>query len=120
MSEKTKTAENPQQTESGAAQGTLDKAKIAVEQGVAAAREKAQDVGAEVRGRAVRVGEAAREGFGTAKVKIGEGYEKARKDVDQLATDVSRYVRDNPGRSVLVAAGLGFFVGLMVRGSRRR
>ena len=50
----------------------------------------------------------------------GEGYGKARKDLDRLSDDVTTYVRDNPGRSVLIAGALGFFLGLLIRGDRRR
>jgi len=36
-----------------------------------------------------------------------------------VSREVSLYVRDNPGKSVLIAAGVGFLLGLLTRrGSR--
>ena len=42
-----------------------------------------------------------------------------RKDAGDLAADVNAYVRENPGKSVLIAAGAGFVLGLLLRGRRR-
>ena len=103
-------------------------ARSRVRKGVAAAKERLQDVGGEITERvktvggemAGRAGDYAKEGYDAAKVKIGHGYDRARKDFDQLSTDVNAYVRDNPGRSVLIAAGVGFLVGFLLRGDRRR
>lgn len=109
----------------------IEKARSKVQKGVSAAKEKLQDVGGgigerakslggDVRERATRVSERAREGYDVAREKAGHGYERARKDLDQLTTDVNAYVRDNPGRSILIAAGVGFLVGFLLRGERRR
>ena len=109
----------------------IKKARSKVQKGVSAAKEKLQDVGdgigerakslgGDVRERATRAGERARETYGVAREKAGHGYERARKDLDQLSTDVNAYVRDNPGRSILIAAGVGFLVGFLLRGERRR
>jgi ElaB/YqjD/DUF883 family membrane-anchored ribosome-binding protein len=38
--------------------------------------------------------------------------------VGNLSDDVGDYVRDNPARAVLVAAGVGFLIGLLL--GRRR
>ena len=35
-----------------------------------------------------------------------------------MSREVSLYVRDNPAKAVLIAAGVGFLLGLVVRGSR--
>ena len=50
---------------------------------------------------------------------LRHGYERVRKDAAQLSTDVNEYVRENPGKSILIAAGVGFVIGLLVRGRRR-
>ena len=47
------------------------------------------------------------------------GYEKVREDAANLATEVNTYVRENPGKSILMAAGAGFVLGLLMRGRRR-
>jgi len=102
-----------------------------VREGVSAAKERLQTAGSELsdkvksvsgdlRDQAGRASEFARERYGTAKERLGQGYERARKDLDQLSGDVTTYVRDNPGKSVLVAAGLGFLIGFLLRGERQR
>lgn len=72
----------------------------------------------QVRREAERAGEFARERYGVAKEGLRQGYDRARKDLDQLTADVNAYVKDNPGRSVLIAAGLGFVLGLLLRRDR--
>jgi ElaB/YqjD/DUF883 family membrane-anchored ribosome-binding protein len=49
---------------------------------------------------------------------LRQGYDRVRKDVDDLNSDVNTYVKDNPGRSVLIAAGVGFVLGMLIRRSR--
>ena len=92
----------------------VEKARSAVSHGVDAARERMRDAGlsSKVRKASTRAGEVARE-------KLGHGYERARKDLDQLVGDVNVYVRDNPGRAVLIAASAGFVLGFLLRRDRR-
>lgn len=45
-----------------------------------------------------------------------EGYDKVRVDAGNLSREVGFYVRDNPGKALLMAAGIGFLLGLVVRG----
>jgi len=47
--------------------------------------------------------------------RLKGGYDKVHKDFDKLRGDVEDYVRDNPGKSVLMAAGVGFLVGVVLR-----
>lgn len=108
--------------ESSAAEG-VGRARAVVTERVGAAKERLQSVGTElgskVRDQGERVGDYARERYGVARDRVGQGYDRARKDVDQLAADVNVYVRDNPGRAVLIAAGVGFVLGFLLRGERR-
>ena len=99
----------------------VEKARSAVSHRVDAARDRMRDskLSERVKGASSRAGEVAREGLGAAKEKLGHGYERARKDMDQLVGDVNVYVRDNPGRSVLIAAGVGFVLGFLLRRDRR-
>jgi len=62
--------------------------------------------------------DATKEKYDVAKDKVRYGYDKARKDMDHLTEDVNEYVRDNPGKAVLMAAGIGFVLGLLLRGRR--
>jgi ElaB/YqjD/DUF883 family membrane-anchored ribosome-binding protein len=73
----------------------------------------------EMRRRAEELGEATREKYDRAVEGVQRGYEKVRKDAADLADDVNTYVRENPGKSVLMAAGAGFVLGLLMRGRRR-
>ena len=78
-----------------------------------------ENVSQEVRREAGRASDYAKERYGVARESLRQGYDRARKDFDQLSADVNAYVRDNPGRSVLIAAGLGFVIGMLLRSDRR-
>ncbi len=79
---------------------------------------RAKDAGERVREGAGRAREAAREGYGTAREGVRQGYDRVTKDLDQLGQDVGEYVRHNPGKSIAIAAGVGFLIGLLLRGRR--
>lgn len=111
------------------ARETAEKTTAAAKEGVKKARGKLDELagvareGAEKTGRQIKEGaskarDAARQGVDSAKENLRVGYDKARKDLDGLSEDVNEYVRQNPGRSVLIAAGLGFVLGLLLQ--RRR
>ena len=91
------------------------------------ARDKFDDVSTEVRKGAERATKEIREGYDRASTAAREGYEdvshrmqkgykRVRKDFDSLSSDMNEYVKDNPGKSVLIAAGIGFLLGLVFRG----
>lgn len=97
-------------------------AKVKVGAGVAAEKVKAASgiAASKVKETSAKAGAYARERAGVAGESLRQGYGRARKDLERLGEDVSVYVRDNPGKSVLMAGALGFFLGLMIRGGRRR
>lgn len=75
--------------------------------------------GAERASEEIRRGtERARERYGEVAENARVGYDRAREKSGELSRDLGFYVRDNPGRSVLIAAGVGFLVGLLVRRGR--
>jgi ElaB/YqjD/DUF883 family membrane-anchored ribosome-binding protein len=84
------------------------------------AKERVLKASRTVREEAENASEYAKERYGTASESIREGYDKARRDMDGLREDVTVYVRDNPGRSVLIAGAIGFFIGFLIRSDRRR
>ena len=51
---------------------------------------------------------------------VRAGYQRVRRDAGQVTDNVNEYVRENPGKSILIAAGVGFLIGMLVRGGRRR
>jgi ElaB/YqjD/DUF883 family membrane-anchored ribosome-binding protein len=76
-----------------------------------------QRVAEEMRREAEKASKAARERVDTAVTGLRQGYTKVRKDVGNLSEDVTDYVRDNPGKSLLIAAVVGFLLGLLFRRS---
>lgn len=78
-------------------------------------RRGAERASAEIRRGYERASHAAREGYDDAARNLRTGYTRVRKDFQGLSRDVNDYVRDNPGKSVLLAAGAGFLIGLLFR-----
>lgn len=78
-------------------------------------RRGAERASAEIKRGYERASEVAREGYDDAARNLRQGYTRVRKDFDGLSRDVNDYVRDNPGKSVLMAAGVGFLIGLLFR-----
>jgi ElaB/YqjD/DUF883 family membrane-anchored ribosome-binding protein len=59
--------------------------------------------------------------FGRAKEFMGNKYNEMREKVDDVdfgaVTDqVRSYVRSNPGKALLISIGVGFVIGLLLRG----
>ncbi len=105
-----------------AADEAIDKARETYE----ATREKIEDLGDEVGDRyerasdslrksAERASEKARQRYRDAADSLKSGYSKVKKDMDGLAGDATNYIRDNPGKSILIAAGIGVALGLLLR-----
>jgi ElaB/YqjD/DUF883 family membrane-anchored ribosome-binding protein len=99
------------------AEGVLGDARERLEGVARGAGERYQKVAEEMRREAERATQAAREKVDTAVAGIRQGYGKVSKNVGGIAEDVADYVRDNPGRSLLMAAGVGFLLGLLFRRS---
>jgi ElaB/YqjD/DUF883 family membrane-anchored ribosome-binding protein len=70
---------------------------------------------AQVRGTSERISANAREQLDEVKDSAREGYRHARKTLSRLSSDARDYLNDNPGQSLLIAAGIGFLAGLVVR-----
>lgn len=118
--------------------GTTEGAETAREEseGVVSARDRFQRLSSDVQNRYERVSEDVRRGAERASQEIRRGTERAkerygevaetarerytqvREKSGELSRDLTFYVRDNPGRSVAIAAGVGFLVGLLVRRGR--
>lgn len=78
-------------------------------------RKGAERASAEIKRGYERASHAAREGYEETARNLRQGYTRVRKDFDGLTRDVNDYVRDNPGKAVLIAAGVGFLIGLLFR-----
>jgi ElaB/YqjD/DUF883 family membrane-anchored ribosome-binding protein len=108
-----KTVDDVEEKLAEAAQGSRERINE-VARGV---EQRYQRVAEEMRREAERASKVAKEKVETAVTGLREGYGKVRKDVDHLGEDVSDYVRDNPGKSLLMAAVVGFLLGLLFRRS---
>jgi ElaB/YqjD/DUF883 family membrane-anchored ribosome-binding protein len=97
---------------------TVDKTKEAVDSGLDSAREAFDEATENLDGRYRKARRAAAEKYQETVEGVRRGYTKVRADVDKLSADVTDYVRENPGKSLLMAAGLGFVIGLLVRRGR--
>ena len=56
--------------------------------------------------------------YDEAAESVRRGYTKARREAERIGGDVNDYVKENPGKSILIAAGVGFLIGLLVSRSR--
>lgn len=97
----------------------LEAARKKVVQVASGMRDGAGRAGAQLRDGADKASQVAKEKYVVAKDNVRQGYDKVSKDMDQLSQDVNEYVRANPGKSVLIAAAVGFFLGALMRGGRR-
>ena len=79
------------------------------------AGERYQKVAEEMRREAERAAKAAREKVDSAVTGLRESYSTVQKNMSGWGEDLSDFVRDNPGRSLAIAAGVGFVVGLLFR-----
>ena len=116
------------------AEGNAETARRRGAETVAAARERFQKLGDDMQGRYREVSDDVRRGAERASAEIRRGaeraresyqdvadnarrgYDKVRTDAGELTREVGFYVRDNPGKALLIAAGVGFLLGLMARG----
>jgi ElaB/YqjD/DUF883 family membrane-anchored ribosome-binding protein len=107
-------------------------------EGVVSARQRFQRLGDEVQSKYKKVSEDVRRGAERASQEIRRGAERARETYEDVAEtaqksyqrvrseagnvsrEVSLYVRDNPGKALLIAAGVGFLLGLLARGRGSR
>lgn len=46
---------------------------------------------------------------------LRQGYRQAEERARVLSGDVNDFVQEHPGRAVLIAAGIGFLIGVLVR-----
>lgn len=97
----------------------LERARERFEEAAEDFEKRARKTRREVRKRAEQMGDAARERYDAAVDGLQRGYTRVKKDASDLADDVNTYVRENPGTAVMIAAGAGFVLGMLMRGRRR-
>jgi ElaB/YqjD/DUF883 family membrane-anchored ribosome-binding protein len=80
-----------------------------------AAREHAQSAGSHAAAAAAEVRDAAREAAREIGERVGSMADELRAKAKGWQGDVEHYIRENPTKSVLTAAGLGFVLGMIFR-----
>ena len=58
----------------------------------------------------------ARETYHEVADNARRGYDRVRLESGGLSRETDFYIRDNPGKALLIAAGVGFLLGLLTRG----
>jgi ElaB/YqjD/DUF883 family membrane-anchored ribosome-binding protein len=88
---------------------TIENAAKAVEEKIDATRESLGDKAGRLREKVGEVADNVKSRASALREKISDT------DWDEVKTKVTSYVRDNPGRSVAIALGVGFALGLLLR-----
>jgi len=126
MTEKKKTteadndsvAEEGTQAELSAARERFGEVISGVEKRARGLKDGAGRTKQKVKERAEQASTVAREKYDVARESARQGYDKVTKDMDQLGHDVGEYVQHNPGKSVAIALGVGFLLGILLRPRR--
>ena len=79
------------------------------------AAQKAQDFREYAGERASQIADSAGEKAAQFKDAAGEHWEETRVKAREVHADLEEYIRQHPTKSVMVAAGVGFLLGLIVR-----
>jgi ElaB/YqjD/DUF883 family membrane-anchored ribosome-binding protein len=97
------------------AQARYQRVSEDVRRGAERAREEFQRGTERARAEFERGTERAREGYRNVAESAREGYDRVRQDAGRVSGELSVFVRENPARAVLIAAGVGFVLGMLVR-----
>lgn len=90
------------------ANSTVEDAAKVVEQKIDATREAVGDKAGRLRERVGEVADNVKARAGALRDKIAET------EWEDVQTGVKNYVRDNPGKSIAIALGVGFALGLLL------
>ena len=91
------------------ANSTVEEAARVVEQKIDATREAIGDKAGRLRERVGEVADNVKARAGALRDRIAET------EWQDVQTGVKNYVRDNPGKSVAIALGVGFVLGMLLR-----
>ena len=67
-----------------------------------------------------QISDAATQKLGQAKQMVGDVYDQVNKTVTETYNQAVDYGRENPGKTTLIAFGVGIGVGLLMMGNLRR
>jgi ElaB/YqjD/DUF883 family membrane-anchored ribosome-binding protein len=78
-------------------------------------KDKAAEIGQNVREMGGQIGDAAREQYENLRGKANDYYKQGRKQAAQWEEGVEEYIQDRPIHAVLMAAGIGLLLGMFWR-----
>lgn len=78
-------------------------------------KEKAVEIGHNVRDMTGQLGDVAREQYENVREHAADYYEKGREKASEWEESVESYIKEKPIKSLLIAAGVGLLFGLMWR-----
>lgn len=99
---------------------TTDDPGITEKAGAAAsdAKAKVSDAANQAKRKLSQAGDSVRSAASQAKARYEGVRDKVREtDYGAMTTDLKSYVRENPGKAIVVAAAAGFLIGLLLRDS---
>ncbi len=107
----------------GDARRAIDEAREKFGRVAEEVKDRFEKVSGDVQSRARRAGAEARKGAEAARARYAEtsdtvraGYERAQERATEVSGTVADFVQRKPGQAVLLAAGVGFLLGLLIRG----
>jgi ElaB/YqjD/DUF883 family membrane-anchored ribosome-binding protein len=78
-------------------------------------REKAQEIGSNVREIGGQIGDVAREQYENIRGRAAGYYNEGRRRASEWEEGIEEYIQDRPIHSILMAAGIGLLLGLLWR-----
>ncbi|MEO8276012.1 MAG: hypothetical protein ABI639_07315 [Thermoanaerobaculia bacterium] len=96
-----------------------ERAEAGVQSAAASVVEKAHETGYAVRERTNRAARRAHDGVERAAGSVESGVENARARFADVSERAANFTAEKPAQALLLAAGLGFLIGLVVRGRTR-
>lgn len=107
---------NPETSETVSGDAGTAKEKVAGAAG--AAREKFSGAATGAKRKFSEAGDSVKSAASGARRKMGDVKSKmSSADYAGMSADVRSYVRENPGKAIVIAAAAGFLVGLLLRSS---
>ena len=78
-------------------------------------KKTATDIGENVREMGGEIGDLAREKYSDFRDQASDLYRKGRKKASELEEGIEGYIKEQPVKALLIAAGVGLLVGLLRR-----
>ncbi len=77
-------------------------------------QDRFREASEDVRHGAEKASDEIRRGYERASHAAREGYDRVERDLQGVSRSVNAYVKDNPGKSLILASAAGFLLGLLM------